>query len=862
MVLIPGGSYDMGSADGYREEAPVHRVTVPPLHMDRDLVTNAEFKRFCDETGTAYPDDPRWNSMPGYFLSYPDHPVINVSHGLAGRYARWAGKRLPTEEEWEYAAAGGMGRPSYPWGDALPNGETANFADRNTRFDWRDFRESSGFEYTSPVGRFQPNGYGLYDMAGNVWQWCEDWFFEYTDHVRDTSAFADGWGGSRVCRGGCYHSSAFDLRIARRRRVLGGIGLISVGFRCVKDVDPETAVASAAETDAAIWDYTIDDVPPGRETTMRLCLGVPMITADEAKAIRKLGFTSVEQYVTWETVENAGRDAWDFSVWDEQVELIQSAGLKWVPFLIAGPAYSLPDWFRASREFAGLVCLEHQIESRIETIWDPAFRTYVDRFVRKVAEHYAHRNVVEAVLIGITGDFGEAIFPDWHGNWTTQIPGLYHSHAGYWAGDTFARDHFIASMRDKYTDIRGLNRAWDTSFASFAAVRMPELHVDPLEGFRVDEYTRAGAFPVNGPAEAVRWLDFIDWYRFSMTEFAGFWLMTTRRHFPDDLVYLCTGGNAIPYHGADFAQQCKIAAEHGCGVRITNEASNYARNFTVTNWVASAGRRYGAYFGFEPAGKVTERGIVCRIYNATAVGAEELHYYKPNVLGSRERADVFVANLPHLYRSTPIVPIAAAFPDASIILGNITSAAATGSLELLRDYTDYRFVDDLTIEDGILEEVACLVICGGELWREKTLDRIQKWVRSGGVLVAYNVGSLRTAETGDDYGSRLLKSEGGALRVGSGASWYRPAGISAEGVTGVTRYQRDVFDPLTGFLRQHNVHIVDGVCDNVFCSETESAYLVLNMNDDAVSRKLSHRGQEIPVTIAGSSILNVSKPPC
>ena len=186
MILIAGGTFRMGSELGYREESPVHAATVKSFYMDQQLVTNHEFRIFCDSTNTSYPADPRWEEMPNYFLDYPEYPVVNVSLDRAAAYASWAGKRIPTEAEWEYAACGGLEQPLYPWGNAAPDAARAKFADRNADFEWRDFRVATPWKYTAPVGSFAPNGYGLYDMAGNVYQWTIDWFFRYVDTVRDT----------------------------------------------------------------------------------------------------------------------------------------------------------------------------------------------------------------------------------------------------------------------------------------------------------------------------------------------------------------------------------------------------------------------------------------------------------------------------------------------------------------------------------------------------------------------------------------------------------------------------------------------------------------------------------------------------
>ena len=126
-----------------------------------------------------------------------------------------------------------------------------------------------------------------------------------------------------------------------------------------------------------------------------------------------------------------------------------------------------------------------------------------------------------------------------------------------------------------------------------------------------------------------------------MTEYAAFWMKTARKYFPDTELYLCTGGQAEPWQASEFAQQSKIAAEAGGGIRITNEASDYNANFTVTNWVATACRFYGGYHSLEPAGQVTERGVVCRVYNAAANGAKSLPYYGDNIMGNNESYEKF-----------------------------------------------------------------------------------------------------------------------------------------------------------------------------------------------------------------------------
>ena len=222
MVWIPDGTFRMGSEDFYPEERPVHRVTVDGFWMDEHPVTNAEFCRFVEATGYVtvaerrpdpkdYPGvDPAflvpgslvfrrpphrvslkdhrvwWAYVPGASWRHPegaestaegrdDHPVVHVAYEDAQAYAEWAGKDLPTEAEWEFAARGGLDAAKYAWGDEfIPYGNLM----ANTwqgEFPWQNLK-SDGYEGTSPVGAFPANGYGLYDMAGNVWEWTSDFF--------------------------------------------------------------------------------------------------------------------------------------------------------------------------------------------------------------------------------------------------------------------------------------------------------------------------------------------------------------------------------------------------------------------------------------------------------------------------------------------------------------------------------------------------------------------------------------------------------------------------------------------------------------------------------------------------------------
>lgn len=221
MVWIPGGTFWMGSDDHYPEEAPVHRVRVDSFWIDRSPVTNEQFQHFVNVTGYrtlaelppdaemyagADPDllqpgsavfikpkrrsDPLpykwWQFVIGADWRHPlgpesslagleKHPVVHLAYADAEAFATWAGKELPTEAEWEFAARGGQDRKPYSWGDELYKDGHHMANTWQGDFPWQNLC-SDGYERTSPVGAFPPNGYGLLDMIGNVWEWTVDWY--------------------------------------------------------------------------------------------------------------------------------------------------------------------------------------------------------------------------------------------------------------------------------------------------------------------------------------------------------------------------------------------------------------------------------------------------------------------------------------------------------------------------------------------------------------------------------------------------------------------------------------------------------------------------------------------------------------
>lgn len=278
MVKLNKDSFLMGTEDkdGFSEdgEGPIREITLDAFYIDKTTVTNADFKKFIKETN--YQTDaekygwsfvfykllsdrvlasqpqvvagaPWWCAIPQASWDHPEgpdtdlndrmeQPVVHVSWNDAQAYCQWAGKRLPTEAEWEYAARGGLKQKKFPWGDTLePNSEYrcniwhGRFPKYNTVED--------GYLGTAPAKSFKPNGYGLYNVAGNVWEWCSDWFAP-DFHKKDTHTNPKGpeTGQAKVIRGGsflCHRSYCNRYRVAARTKNTADSSASNMGFRCV-----------------------------------------------------------------------------------------------------------------------------------------------------------------------------------------------------------------------------------------------------------------------------------------------------------------------------------------------------------------------------------------------------------------------------------------------------------------------------------------------------------------------------------------------------------------------------------------------------------------------------------------------------
>jgi formylglycine-generating enzyme required for sulfatase activity len=220
MVLIPKGEFNMGkNSPGPSDWQPEHKVKIDSFYLDKYEVTNKQYYEFCMATKHALPEF--WGTKEFKSgLDFPDFPVVGISWFEADGYAKWAGKRLPTEAEWEYASRGGLTDKNFPTGDQADSTK-ANFGKK--------------YKCILKVGSFQPNGFGLFDMAGNVWEWVSDNYgSDYYKTSPDNNPKGAERGRFKVIRGGSWHSGAMCIQNYYRNGLSPSWVDFGVGFRCAK----------------------------------------------------------------------------------------------------------------------------------------------------------------------------------------------------------------------------------------------------------------------------------------------------------------------------------------------------------------------------------------------------------------------------------------------------------------------------------------------------------------------------------------------------------------------------------------------------------------------------------------------------
>lgn len=249
MALVPAGPFEMGGdvdfaleecekqyigcqRTSFEDREPIHTITLDTYYIDLYEVTNARYAECVDAGDCDLPRDSRSDTRSSYYgdSQFDDYPLVYVSWYDAQTYCEWRNARLPSEAEWEKAARGEEGY-IFPWGNEF-DGTLANFCDSNCEYYQKNVDFDDGYVDTAPVGSYSANSYGLYDMAGNVWEWVSDWYDVYPGgNAEDSDDFGERY---RVVRGGSWYADVLSLMASSRGVYKPDLSNVNVGFRCVR----------------------------------------------------------------------------------------------------------------------------------------------------------------------------------------------------------------------------------------------------------------------------------------------------------------------------------------------------------------------------------------------------------------------------------------------------------------------------------------------------------------------------------------------------------------------------------------------------------------------------------------------------
>lgn len=605
------------------------------------------------------------------------------------------------------------------------------------------------------------------------------------------------------------------------------------------------AIRAYSTVDEARWTALAADVPLLVEPMLRLTrpmqinctVGIPdtgdppsLVTAldnirEYAPLARLMGFTSTECFVRWNLIEPSPGQ-FDFTHYDTIVNALTARGLKWFPNLVVTSAFALPTWYLESKENVGFKCLEHGDENAVPSIWNAGNLRHVQRVLKAFGEHYEPMGVLEAVRLGPSGNFGEAQYPAGAGGDLGARGQKMHAHIGWWAGDDLARADFQRWLKARYTSIEALNTAWAEDFTSFDAIA-PQL-------------------PVTYRMRQSR-LDMTAWYTDSMTQWCDRWDHAARAALPATPIYQSSGGWGFREAGTDFTGQAEsMKAIGNGGIRLTNETDSFEQNFYATRLAATAARLYGIDLGYEPAGYHSARGVAGRFFSTLTTNGDNI-YTRHNVLFEPPYAvDQWQRDF-HLLdeRADPIIDVAVYYPETMNQLDDSTfrhlyAWGFNNRAAEVRRRVDNDFLDERLIRQGYLDRYKVLVFCWGNIIEPDVQQKIDEWIRNGGVAI-YPTYPRVAQETISGDQSAFRAWEQGDTGQGSFHRFQgdmEPIALYGDFIENILR-GLDNLHPLT-----KQAMVVERP-DRVFVSALETGKLViLNYREDAAHVKLEGRLDE------------------
>lgn len=487
--------------------------------------------------------------------------------------------------------------------------------------------------------------------------------------------------------------------------------------------------------------------------------GAPPVTPAVIAQLKRISCFAMCDYPSWSLLEQEP-GIWDFSLFRQNAERLDAAGIRYVPFCWL---HFTPKWFMDRPEFVPYRCLEHDRPLTQLSLWAPATRRIYEEYYSRLSREMGDR--VAFIRLAMPSEYGEVGYPIGMTNWL--VP-QQHVHAGFWCGDAEARKAFRTWAVGRYKSVRKLNEAWGASFETVEAIDYP-----PLD-------TKACVEPDNVSARR-RWLDFIDWYQDAWGEFIRWSAAVVKRHFP---------GFGLPQTGADLRTRKEIVVSLGYGGETACFGNDQGRHvkamlaagasaqtpgdigYFATRRVSTACRFYGVPYYTEPPGDVDRNREVRRIWMDASNGTQVYFDYPQNMDRAR---DLFARYKHHLNGQRSVTDVALIIASTTQWLhpdwGYPPYLMSLG--ETVRALLDYEVVDERMLAEGALTKLGTrvAVLSDAEYMEAPALAALEKWVRTGGVLVLANVKAIRTTDGSDAIWRRLAPPVAPEAARGSSDLW-------------------------------------------------------------------------------------------
>jgi len=513
---------------------------------------------------------------------------------------------------------------------------------------------------------------------------------------------------------------------------------------------------------------------------------------------KNLGLVADEDYVSWGAVERAPGQ-WSWEQHDAMEKALHQAGLKYVVY---DWVHFPPLWLRNQPQDRTLMrCLEHNKETFYLSAFDPRTIKWFDHFYKNLHDHFGNR--IDDVYACIMGPYGEGNYPQLETSWVN----MGHCHFGYWCGDDYAIRAFQKAMKQRYSRIAALNRAWGGHCNSFDDVRPPQ------ELSNEKFVPSPEAFPT--PQDKRRWLDFITWYHQAIIDFAGQSLQTVLKYFPAEKVRLKPGGSAGGVNPISWGTYCPGYAKMAGRYHVVLQPADCQGAVFADKWVGTAYQYYGVKEGTEPAGDLGTNDFVRRVFSDASCGAAQFFTYQFEMHASAMQKYV------QLYTGKPgETEVAVYCPTTLYRLGDplrTTITAAPG----LRDLCEFDVLDELLITDGALttRRYKALLMFQGEIIDRPILDKIDKFQRAGGKVVT--IGKL-------------------AVQDVEGRPWNPPVPVTQLSPRGKDSPWRNELAVQIAGLKG-----VDGQLDGLWTCRRGKQVFIYNSTDKSVATKID--GQSIKV---------------